>query len=49
MRSALSTNYTWFDASPDDQRFLMVRESPNGGRLIVVDNFFEELRAKVGK
>jgi tricorn protease len=44
----LSTNYTWFDVSPDNQRFLMVRESPHSGRLIVVDNFFEELRAKVG-
>jgi len=45
----LSTNYTWYDVSPDDQRFLMVRESPTSGRLIVVDNFFEELREKVGK
>jgi len=45
----ISTNYTWFDISPDDQRFLMVRESPTNGRLIVVENFFEELTAKLGR
>jgi len=42
-----STNYTWFDVDPGDQRFLMVRESPDAGRLIVVENFFTELKARV--
>ena len=39
-----------YDVTPDDQRFVMIR---NLGRqevseLIVVENFFEELKAKVG-
>jgi eukaryotic-like serine/threonine-protein kinase len=45
----LSTNYTWFDVHPDDQRFLMVRELPGSNRLIVVENVFEELRARAGR
>ena len=41
-----------FDVSPDGQRFLMTRLLATGGgapreELIVVQNFFEELRAKV--
>ena len=46
-----SANYTWFDVAPDDQRFLMVRIPPGAAQtseLIVVENFFEELKAKVG-
>ncbi len=48
----VSTNYTWFDIAPDG-RFLMVRLAALGidntaGDLIVVENFFEELKAKVG-
>jgi len=39
-----------YDVSPDDQRFIMLR--PVGGdagrELILVQNFFEELRARVG-
>jgi hypothetical protein len=40
-----------FDVSPDGQRFLMTRLVATAGgpreELIVVQNFFEELRAKV--
>ena len=37
-----------YDVSPDDQRFLMLRPLPGADpeRLIVVENWFEELRAK---
>ena len=36
--------------TPDDQRFVMIRNigEQNAGELIVVENFFEELKAKVG-
>jgi serine/threonine-protein kinase len=39
-----------YDVTPDDQRFVMIRslEGANAGELIVVENFFEELKAKVG-
>ena len=39
-----------YDASPDDQRFVMLRRitKPHTEQLIVVENFFEELKAKVG-
>jgi len=42
-----------YDVSPDDRRFIMAREAgADGGhvsppRLVVVSNFFEELKAKV--
>ncbi len=38
-----------YDVTLDDQRFVMIR-SPNAeaNQLIVVENFFEELKAKVG-
>jgi len=39
-----------YDVSPDGRRFVMIR-APGGGdddlELIVVENFFEELKAKV--
>ena len=40
-----------YDVSPDDRRFLMVRERGGGERtnLILVDNWFQELTAKVGR
>ncbi len=50
----LSFNYTPFDISIDDQRFLMVRPAGTGdegvtaGTMIVVENWLEELKAKVG-
>jgi hypothetical protein len=39
-----------YDVAPDDQRFVMIRslEGADAGELIVVENFFEELKAKVG-
>ena len=41
-----------YDVTPNDQRFVMTRLQAGGGRddtqLIVVENFFEELKAKVG-
>ncbi len=37
------------DVTPDDQRFVMIRNrGGEEGELIVVENFFEELKAKVG-
>ncbi len=40
-----------YDVSPDDRRFLMVRERGGGERtnLIIVDGWFQELVAKVGR
>jgi Tol biopolymer transport system component/tRNA A-37 threonylcarbamoyl transferase component Bud32 len=44
--------YTAFDISPDDQRFIMARpvDASEAARaeLILVENWFEELKAKVG-
>ncbi len=40
-----------YDVTPDDQRFVMIRNlggQEEAGELIVVENFFEELKAKVG-
>ena len=40
-----------YDVSRDDQRFIMLRAVGQGAgpsQLIVVENFFEELKAKVG-
>ena len=33
---------------PDDQRFLFIVYSPARGDLVVVENWFEELKATVG-
>ena len=49
----IPTVYTSFDISPDDRRFLMVRPAGPGNEgaasaLILVENWFEELKAKVG-
>jgi serine/threonine-protein kinase len=43
-----------YDLTPDDKKFLMVRsaainQAPGAGQLVVVDNWFAELRAKMGK
>ena len=40
-----------YDVTADDERFVMIRLSGSGeaGELIVVENFFEELKAKVGR
>jgi hypothetical protein len=40
---------TYYDVTPDDQRFIMVRkvesdEASQGDRLILIENFFELLR-----
>ena len=39
-----------YDVTPDDQRFVMIRNlgGQEASELIVVENFFEELKAKVG-
>ncbi len=39
-----------YDVTADDQRFVMIRDlgGQEAGELIVVENFFEELKAKVG-
>ncbi len=45
---------TWhyYDVTSDDQRFVMVRPESSGddesARLILVQNFFEELEQRVG-
>jgi hypothetical protein len=41
-----------YDVTPDGQRFVMIRIDEAGrasNELIVVENWFEELREKVGK
>ncbi len=49
-----TTSYhAMYDVARDDQRFLMYRlvgagEGGDAEELIVVENFFEELKAKVG-
>jgi eukaryotic-like serine/threonine-protein kinase len=46
----LSSNYTPFDVSPDDRRFLLIRErgtsQSQAPPLVVIENWFEELKAK---
>ena len=49
----LSLDYTAYNVTPDDQHFLILRVTATGdesmtGRLIIVENWFEELRARVG-
>ena len=40
-----------YDVSPDDQRFVMIRlrGGAAGDALVVVENFFEELKERVGR
>jgi hypothetical protein len=42
--------HQFYDVTPDDQRFVMIRNrgAEEVGELIVVENFFEELKAQVG-
>jgi serine/threonine-protein kinase len=46
-----SQNHQRYDVTPDDQRFVMIGNlrGQEASELIVVENFFEELKAKVGK
>ncbi len=49
----LSRNYTPFDIHPDGERFLMMRPIGTGdaaplGQMIVVENWFEEVKQKMG-
>jgi hypothetical protein len=39
-----------YDVSPDDQRFVMfqIEDVASGTELILVDNWFEELRQRMG-
>ncbi len=45
-----NAQHQWYDVTPDDQRFVMIRnlDADQVGEVIVVENFFEELKAKVG-
>ncbi len=45
------STHQFYDVTPDDQRFVMIRNfvGEETGELIVVENFFEELKAKVGR
>ena len=36
-----------YDVSPDGQRFVMVKDDSASGRLNIVLNWFEELKARV--
>ena len=44
--------HRFYDVTPDDRRFLMIRPieavSDRTVELVLVENFFEELKAKVG-
>ena len=44
-------NRQQYDVAPDDQRFLMIREIGGGAdaQVFYVENWFEELKAKVGR
>ena len=45
----LENNHRAYDVTADDQRFLMIRLGTEyAGDLILVQNWFEELKAKVG-
>ncbi|MCH7875993.1 MAG: PD40 domain-containing protein [Gemmatimonadetes bacterium] len=46
-----STQHPFYDVTTDDQRFVMIQNigEEEATELIVVENFFEELKAKVGK
>ncbi len=45
-----ATFHQFWDVTPDNQRFVMIQEigEQEASELIVVENFFEELKAKVG-
>ena len=46
-----SNGHAMYDVSPDDQRFAMLRigeEGTDDAELILVENFFEELKRLVG-
>jgi Tol biopolymer transport system component len=47
----IGNNAGVYDVSPDGRRFVMVRPATGAGEseLVVVQNWFEELRARVGK
>lgn len=43
-------NHQQYDVTPDDQRFIMIRpvgDTDDDAELILVQNFFEELKARV--
>ena len=44
-----ANNSSWWDISPIDGRFLMLRRDATNRRtkLVMVENFFEELREQV--
>jgi Tol biopolymer transport system component len=48
---AMDDSHREYDVSPDDRRFLMLRERGGGerGNLVLVDNWFQELIAKVDR
>jgi serine/threonine-protein kinase len=48
---AMDDSHRQYDVSPDDRRFLMLRERGSGerGNLVLVDNWFQELIAKVDR
>ena len=47
----ISQSFVGYDVAPDDQRFVVIQERTGGetGELIVVENWLEELKAKVGR
>ncbi|HET6578156.1 MAG TPA: protein kinase [Gemmatimonadales bacterium] len=47
----IGSNAGVYDVSPDGRRFVMIRPATGAGEseLVVVQNWFEELRARVGK
>jgi hypothetical protein len=49
---ANSSVVPYYDLSPDDSRFIMLRmgggdQNPGGGQLVVVEHWLQEMRAKV--
>jgi serine/threonine-protein kinase len=42
-------DYTTYDVTPDDRRFLFIRQAGGTRELVVVLNWFEELRQRTGR
>ena len=44
-----NSNQTMYDVTPDDERFIMIRRvgGASANKLILVQNWFEELKARV--
>ena len=51
VRYTTDATYQHYDVAPDDRRFVMLRASEGNrvDQLVVVENFFEVLRTRLGR